>query len=72
MVCEADMTACPIGNSLKARAFECVNTKTDIQSCGGCWSTGEGVDCTTFDDRATATCVQGKCQCEFLLASNLI
>jgi hypothetical protein len=64
MVCDAGRTACAIGGGPKVRAFECVDTMNDIQSCGGCWSTGAGVDCTAFDDRATATCVRGQCQCE--------
>jgi hypothetical protein len=43
----------------------------DIQSCGACWSTGEGEDCTAFDDLATASCVMGKCQYKCPIGYNL-
>lgn len=61
-VCESGMTACPLPNGRKG--FECVDTSSNVNSCGGCWATGEGEDCTVFDDMAEAQCIQGKCQCK--------
>ncbi len=61
--CSPGLMACPVSGG-KTGAFECLDIATELTSCGGCWSDGTGVDCTTFDDRATASCVKGKCQCE--------
>lgn len=59
--CPEQFSACPLND--RKGGWECVNTKEDVQSCGGCWSTGKGVDCTSFDSYASARCVKGVCQC---------
>lgn len=47
-----------------AGGYVCKDLQTDIHNCGGCGAIDEGEDCTVFDDRATATCHAGECQCE--------
>lgn len=41
--------------------YECADTRNDIQSCGGCASTGAGQDCTTIDGAWNVGCNSGKC-----------
>ncbi|TNY17155.1 protein priA [Rhodotorula diobovata] len=41
--------------------YECVNTAEALDSCGGCASTGEGVDCTKIRGAAGVGCEQGAC-----------
>ncbi|GAA5826224.1 hypothetical protein JCM3770_006112 [Rhodotorula araucariae] len=41
--------------------YECINTKEALDSCGGCASTGEGVDCTKIRGSAGVGCEQGVC-----------
>jgi hypothetical protein len=67
--CQENYTACPLPG--RKNLFECVDVMNDIQSCGACWSTGEGEDCTAFDDLATASCVMGKCQYKCPIGYNL-
>lgn len=57
--CPEGLTACPIAG--RQRVWECINTQTNIDSCGGCPGDGTGVDCTEFDNFATAACIKGKC-----------
>ncbi|BGO97110.1 Proteophosphoglycan 5 [Rhodotorula toruloides ATCC 204091] len=41
--------------------YECVDTKQALDSCGGCASTGEGVDCTKIRGAAGVGCQEGRC-----------
>ncbi|GAA5917459.1 hypothetical protein JCM8208_003974 [Rhodotorula glutinis] len=41
--------------------YECINTAEALDSCGGCASTGEGVDCTKIRGAAGVGCEQGAC-----------
>lgn len=41
-----------------------VDTQTDLQSCGGCWNDGSGIDCTELSsnrNRDAVQCIQGRC-----------
>ena len=47
--------------------LDSIDTLTDLQSCGGCWTDGSGVDCTLLDhpdmsDGMQIACVDGRCQ----------
>lgn len=72
MSCGVGLTTCPIKTPRGKVGWECLDTQSNIQSCGGCWSTGEGVDCSDFDPLADAACVQGTCQCELIAALTVI
>ncbi|KAI1794000.1 hypothetical protein LXA43DRAFT_186797 [Ganoderma leucocontextum] len=66
--CGGGMTACGIygrANGLGG-AWECINTATDLESCGGCaipldTSSPEGVDCTAIPGVADVACRAGSC-----------
>ncbi|KAF9555940.1 hypothetical protein CPC08DRAFT_820776 [Agrocybe pediades] len=68
--CPAGLEACPImGRS--SLSWECVNTKEDLESCGGCIITSsnnynsrskkEGVDCTAIQGVSDVSCITGQC-----------
>lgn len=44
-----------------AGGFECLDTQSSLESCGGCASTGEGKDCTTIAHSAGVGCSAGQC-----------
>lgn len=44
-----------------AGGFECMDTSTAVESCGGCASTGEGQDCTKIKHSAGVGCSAGQC-----------
>ncbi|KAJ7489139.1 hypothetical protein FB451DRAFT_1390313 [Mycena latifolia] len=56
-VCPAGTRACPVGKL----EFECVSPDVDIDNCGGCASTGEGVACGDYPGVRGAACVDGTC-----------
>ncbi|KAJ8463390.1 hypothetical protein ONZ51_g10287 [Trametes cubensis] len=61
-LCPNGLDACPIsGLSGLTGDFECVDIQNDIQSCGGCVSTGVGKDCTAIDGSWNVGCNNGKC-----------
>lgn len=41
--------------------YECIDTGSDLQSCGGCASLGTGFDCTRIAHSAEVGCSNGKC-----------
>ncbi|GAA5821272.1 hypothetical protein JCM11251_004545 [Rhodosporidiobolus azoricus] len=41
--------------------FECIDTKSQLDSCGGCASTGEGRDCTSIRGVKGVGCEAGSC-----------
>ncbi|KAM5536182.1 hypothetical protein V8D89_010081 [Ganoderma adspersum] len=61
-LCPNDMTACPIAG-LKGLTddWECLDTTSELQSCGGCASTGAGQDCTAIEGAWNVGCNVGKC-----------
>ncbi|KNZ48898.1 uncharacterized protein VP01_533g6 [Puccinia sorghi] len=63
--CPSGLTACPIatGPSLSpSGGFECLDVQQEVTSCGGCSSTGQGVDCTTLKGVSSAGCSAGECK----------
>lgn len=44
-----------------AGGFECIETGSDLESCGGCTSLGTGYDCTRIANSAEVGCSNGKC-----------
>jgi hypothetical protein len=60
-LCPVGLAACPIPNTLDG-AYECLDAKSDLQSCGGCQSLGQGQDCTAIPGARWMGCVSGKCE----------
>ncbi|KAL7422944.1 hypothetical protein Q5752_002242 [Cryptotrichosporon argae] len=67
-VCPAPATACSVAGD--ADSFECLNTRYELESCGGCmsgtWNDAAapgGVDCTSLPGVAwgAVTCLAGRC-----------
>jgi len=59
--CGKGFTSCPV--SSETSIFECINTDSTIESCGGCPSYvgGTGIDCTTIPNVDSVLCVSGTC-----------
>jgi len=52
-------TACPI--SAHATGHECLDTQTEITSCGGCESLDEGENCLSIEGADEVGCEYGQC-----------
>jgi len=65
--CDKGYTACGVlGYSRFAEAYECVNARDDLESCGGCSiplhrGSPLGVDCTSLPGVADVSCMSGSC-----------
>jgi len=59
-ICPRSYRACPL-NSLTAGDYECMDTTTELRSCGGCVSMGEGQDCTAIQGAWNVGCEAGVC-----------
>ncbi|GAA5938980.1 uncharacterized protein JCM15063_004383 [Sporobolomyces koalae] len=58
--CPLDEQACPLSSG----GFECVDTKTQLTSCGGCVSQdgeGSGTNCLAIPGALGVECQEGKC-----------
>ncbi|BGP45331.1 hypothetical protein JCM10450v2_001149 [Rhodotorula kratochvilovae] len=53
LLCPVGETACPI--------YECLDTRVELESCGGCSSKGAGEDCTSIKGAQGVTCESGAC-----------
>lgn len=61
---------CPWGQSLcpipirngGARGFECIDTSSDLEACGGCPGDGGAVDCSALPHVGVVGCVNGACR----------
>ncbi|KAF7791851.1 hypothetical protein EIP86_002875 [Pleurotus ostreatoroseus] len=61
-LCPNAMEACPIKGLMGTSGdYECLDTKTELESCGGCASTGAGQDCTAIEGAWNVACNQGSC-----------
>ncbi|PLW46602.1 hypothetical protein PCANC_06132 [Puccinia coronata f. sp. avenae] len=61
--CPTGLSACPISSGLGASSsFECIDVQQEVTSCGGCSTTGKGVDCTTLKGVASSGCSDGQCK----------
>jgi len=62
--CQAGTTACPVPGRGRS-AWECVNTMTDLESCGGCIYPSiygpTGVDCAAIEGVSDVACQHGRC-----------
>ncbi|WVQ80022.1 hypothetical protein IAT38_002123 [Cryptococcus sp. DSM 104549] len=60
-MCPHSFAACPI-DGRDASQYECIDTRMDLQSCGGCASLGQGTDCTAIAGARWMGCSKGKCE----------
>ncbi|KAH9985388.1 hypothetical protein BJV74DRAFT_722949, partial [Russula compacta] len=61
-LCPNAMVACPIADTYGVFTdYECIDPKHDLQSCGGCSSTGAGHDCTAIRGAWNVGCEAGHC-----------
>ncbi|ORY26668.1 hypothetical protein BCR39DRAFT_484249 [Naematelia encephala] len=60
--CPPGLSACATYSSSPALkgAFECLDTRSSLEACGGCPGTG-GVDCSAIDNADDVTCEQSRC-----------
>ncbi|KAL7410749.1 hypothetical protein BDY24DRAFT_417604 [Mrakia frigida] len=61
-LCPADLTPCPVGFA-RDGGYECLDVHTELESCGGCRSTGLGIDCSALPGvrLGGTTCAEGRC-----------
>ncbi|GAA5912017.1 hypothetical protein JCM6882_002008 [Rhodosporidiobolus microsporus] len=59
LLCPIGETACPIFPRMGT--YECLDTNTELESCGGCLSKGLGEDCTAIRGAQGVTCSSGAC-----------
>lgn len=58
-LCPLNETACPISPS--APGHECLDTQTEITSCGGCATRNEGENCLIIEGADEVGCESGEC-----------
>ncbi|GAA5820376.1 hypothetical protein JCM10212_002726 [Sporobolomyces blumeae] len=58
-LCPASHEACAIEGS---SGFECIDTSSNLEQCGGCATSGAGVDCTALPNVDAVGCVAGVCE----------
>ncbi|GAA6015688.1 hypothetical protein JCM10207_008174 [Rhodosporidiobolus poonsookiae] len=59
LLCPIGETACPIFPRMGT--YECLDTSSELESCGGCISKGAGEDCTAIKGAQGVTCQSGGC-----------
>ncbi|MBW0495795.1 hypothetical protein O181_035510 [Austropuccinia psidii MF-1] len=57
--CPGQESACPV--SMGSMNIECIDTKSEITSCGGCVSKNEGENCLSISGADQVGCKEGKC-----------
>jgi len=62
-LCPVDSEACPIATASGLSGdIECIDTSSELESCGGCTSIGLGQDCTAIEGAWNVGCNRGKCE----------
>ena len=58
-LCSLPMSSCPVGS---VGHFECIDTTSSLEHCGGC-GTADGVDCSTLADQGAreVACIDSHC-----------
>jgi hypothetical protein len=59
-LCPTGLDACPISGL--TTEYECLDTSTELESCGGCASVGQGQDCTAIKGAWNVGCDKGRCK----------
>lgn len=58
-ICPANETACPISDN--SENHECLDTQSELSSCGGCVTLNDGENCLIIPGAQGVGCLQGKC-----------
>jgi len=59
--CPNTHESCPIPGSKRSSEQECLDTRSELTSCGGCVSLGQGQDCSAIPNAKVSTCQTGRC-----------
>ncbi len=59
-LCPLGLDACPIPG-MEAGDYECMDTSSDLEACGGCPSLGQGQDCTAIEGAWNVACEERRC-----------
>lgn len=51
----------PLRNGGKDKGYECIDTSSNLESCGGCPDDSSAVDCSVIPHASSASCVNGAC-----------
>ncbi|PLW06432.1 hypothetical protein PCANC_04295 [Puccinia coronata f. sp. avenae] len=65
--CPTGLDACPISAFSTSQGYECVSTQEELEHCGGCSTTGDGVNCNAVVGIKSPGCSRGQCiafECE--------
>jgi len=60
-VCPSGFSSCPVSSDSGAYT-ECVDTATELESCGGCTTLGQGQNCNDIDGAWNVACERGTCK----------
>ncbi|KAG8950799.1 hypothetical protein FRC03_012737 [Tulasnella sp. 419] len=61
-LCPSGLVACPIVSQFASELnYECVDPMMHKNFCGGCPSTGTGVDCEGLEGASNVQCINGQC-----------
>jgi len=65
--CRQGYSLCGVQSTWSRKSWECVDTKNDLWSCGGCTAgylgqAATGVDCTAIEGAQDVVCTQGACK----------
>lgn len=60
--CPANLHSCPVTGLDGETSYECIDFATELESCGGCASVGEGLDCTAIPNVDSVGCEAGVCK----------
>ncbi|KAK0208200.1 protein priA [Desarmillaria ectypa] len=61
-LCPFGLDACPIAGLTGNGDYECIDTSSDLEACGGCPSLGQGEDCTAISGAWNVACENRRCQ----------
>ncbi|SJL05595.1 uncharacterized protein ARMOST_08951 [Armillaria ostoyae] len=61
-LCPFGLDACPIAGLTGNGDYECIDTSSDLEACGGCPTLGEGEDCTAISGAWNVACENRQCR----------
>ncbi|KAK0198304.1 protein priA [Armillaria mellea] len=61
-LCPFGLDACPIAGLTGNGDYECIDTSSDLEACGGCPTLGEGEDCTAISGSWNVACENRQCR----------
>jgi hypothetical protein len=58
--CPSGLVSCPVSGL--TGGYECLDTATELESCGGCVTLGQGQDCNKIEGAWNVACERGTCK----------